>query len=169
MQALIFRFLDICLLRAGPQDLPDSRFLLRLSIVLMIGVSLLLHYPARGLQQGMLEVLLDILLTVGLLFAALRWQGKLTRFRQSLTALMGTNALLALFAMPFAYRMIAANNSGENAFVALQFFLLILVWNITVTAHIVRHTFAIHLGYGFLVSIGYLMLYWGLGDLVFGS
>ena len=169
MQALIFRFFDICLLRAGPQDLPSSHFLLRVMVVLNLSLHILVYYPTKGFEQAFVEVLFDFILVVILLYAALQWRGLQARFRQSLTAIMGTGIILVMIAMPFVYRLMAAEASGETSLIALQFYLLILVWNITVIAHIIRHTFSIHLAYGFLVSIGYLVLLWTLSDYFFGT
>ena len=167
MQALIFRFFDICILRAGPQDLPSSLFLLRLVVVLSTVVGVLLNLPTEGFSQSLAIALFNVVFLSAFLYLGLKLRNKLARFRQSLTAMMGSNIIIGLVMMPFMFTLVSAKLDGESSPVALQMFLLLLVWDITVFAHIIRHSFDIRLGYGFVVSLGYLILSWMLIDMIF--
>jgi len=167
MQALIFRFFDICILRAGPQDLPSSLFLLRSVVLLSTIVGVFLNLPTEGFSQSLAISLFNVVLLTVFLYAGLRLRDKLPRFRQSLAAMMGTNIIIGLVMMPFMFALVSAKLDGEASPIALQVFLLLLVWDITVFAHIIRHSFDIRLGYGFLVSLGYLILSWMLIDIIF--
>jgi len=169
MQALIFRFFDICILRAGPQDLPSSLFLLRLVVVVSATVGVFLNLPTEGFSQSLAISLFNVVLLTTFLYIGLKLRDKLPRFRQSLTAMMGTNIIIGLVMMPFMFALVSAKFDGESSPVALQMFLLILVWDITVFAHIIRHSFDIRFAYGFLVSIGYLVLSWMLIDMIFAA
>ena len=169
MQALIFRFFDICILRAGPQDLPSSLFLLRLVVVANITVGIFLNLPTEGFTQSLMISLFNVVVLAGFVFAGLRWRDKLARFRQTLIAMMGTNVIIGLLMLPFVFSLVAAQLEGESAPVALQFFLLFLVWDITVFAHIIRHSLDVRLGYGFVISLGYVVLSWTLVEMVFAA
>jgi len=169
MQALIFRFFDICLLRAGPQDLPASLFLLRLVVVLNIIVGIFLNLQTEELSQALMISLFNVAWLTAFLYFSLQLRGKLARFRQVLIAMMGTNVILGVLIMPFAYNLVAAELNNESAPVAFQFFLLLLVWDITVFAHIIRHSLDIRFAYGFMISIGYLILSWTLVEMVFSA
>ena len=167
MQALIFRFFDICILRAGPQDLPSSLFLLRSVVLLSTIVGIFLNLPTEGFSQSLAISLFNVVLLTGFLYFGLKLRNKLPRFRQSLAAMMGTNIIIGLVMMPFMFALVSAKLDGESSPIALQVFLLLLVWDITVFAHIIRHSFDIRLRYGFLVSLGYLILSWMLIDVIF--
>ncbi len=167
MQALIFRFFDICLLRAGPKDLPSSLFLLRLVVVVSTIVGVFLNLPTEGFSQSLAISLLDVVFLTAFLYVGLKLRDRLSRFRQSLTALMGTSIIIGLIMMPFMFALVAAKLDDEPAPMALQMFLLLLVWDVAVFAHIIRHSFDIRFAYGFMVSLGYLILSWMLVDMVF--
>lgn len=169
MQALIFRFFDICLLRAGPQDLPSSLFLLRLVVVLSVIVGTLLNLQTEEFGQSLMISLFNVVWLTAFLYFSLQWRGKLTRFRQTVIAMMGTNVILGLLMMPFLYNLVAAEINNESAPVAFQFFLLLVVWDITVFAHIIRHSLDIRFAYGFIISFGYLILSWTVVEMVFAA
>jgi len=169
MQSLIFRFFDICLLRAGPQDLPSSLFLLRLVMVLSVIVGVFLNLQTEGFSQSLMISLFNVVWLTAFLYLSLQLRGKLTRLRQSLIAMLGTNVILGVLIMPFMYNLVAADLNGESAPVAFQFFLLLLLWDITVFAHIIRHSLDVRLGYGFVISIGYLILSWTVVDMIFAT
>ena len=60
------------MLRAGPQDLPASAFLLRIVLALNILVSILISLPLSGFDRAAMEVILDIVLLAILLYAGLQ-------------------------------------------------------------------------------------------------
>ena len=166
---MIFRFFDICLLRAGPQDLPSSLFLLRLTVVVSTVVGVLLNLPNEDVAQSIAISLFNVVFVSVFLYVSLKLRNRLARFRQSLTALMGTSIIIGMVMMPFIYALVAARVEGSAAPVALQFFLLLLVWDITVFAHIMRHSLDIRFAYGFLLSLAYLVLSWMLIDIIFAA
>jgi len=168
MNALIFRFFDICLLRAGPQDLPASTFLLRFAVVVNIAFGTVMAYPDRGMPQALIEVLFDFALLTLLLYGVLQWRQRPERFAQTLTALMGTNVILSFFALPVVYT-ITGKPEGEVAGWALQLFLLLVIWNITVMAHILRHSLSMHIGYTLVMSVSYVALAGFLTLTIFGG
>ena len=71
MGRLLQRVFDICLLRAGPQDLPASRFLLVLGLLAYAAVGMVMSTQNLDIGQAVLLVALDGALLAGLLFALL--------------------------------------------------------------------------------------------------
>src|SRR5690606_15422087 len=100
MGKLIGRFIDICLLRAGPQDLPASSVLRSLALFAYVASGVMILLPSVSFGSAVAQALVDTLLLVVLLWAVLRWRGLPERFAQALTALAGTGALLGLAALP---------------------------------------------------------------------
>lgn len=155
------------MLRAGPQDLPASAFLLRIMLALNILVGTLVSLPLSGFDRAAMEVILDIVLLAILLYAGLQWRGLTERFAQIFIALMGTGIVFGMLMMPVVYQLVAANAVNESAPVAALVWWGIVFWNITIFAHILRHGFTIHLAYAFVLAIGYILLFWQISDWIF--
>lgn len=89
-------FLNIALLRRGPQDLPASKFLLALLIALAVlanlAVSLAFDLDVpRTLERSLLAAALGLVLTAAILSVA----GRPRRFLQSSTAMVGAELVIA--------------------------------------------------------------------------
>jgi len=164
MVALFNLFLDICLLRKGPQDVPTSVALLQLSVAVYAIVGLVLLLANLNITQAFTLVMLDLGLLLGLTYGVLNILGRGTRFTQTVTALAGTGLLLELIAWPLAIWIGQANLRQEAAALPSLLYLALLVWNIAITGHILRHALSTTLAFGVLYAFGYLMSFWVLSD-----
>ena len=157
MHALFDLFLDICLFRKGPQDVPAGMALLKLCL-LSYGLSglvvLLLNTPA---PVAILQILLDLVLLAGLLRLALLARRHPQRFEQTLSALTGTGTLIGLLALPV---MIWIVRQGADGDIQLPSLLLLglMAWSIAVMAHILRHALDVPIWAGALGALGYTFL-----------
>ena len=158
MEALSRFFVELCLLRRGPQDLPASSTLLGLILAINLVASLLVGLAADlsapiALGQG----LADALLTLGLLHLALRLTRHPARFVQLATALLGAGALLSLVAVAPLMLLSGAESRGETSLAGLPL-LVLLFWSLLVTGHILRHGLDLRLGQGVLIAVAYNLL-----------
>lgn len=158
MEALIRFFVELCLLRRAPQDLPGSSTLLGLILVINLVASVLVGLAAGlaapvALGQG----LADAVLTLGLLHLALSLTRRPARFLQLATALLGTGALLSLVAVAPLLLLSGAESRGETSLAGLPLIFL-LFWSLLVTGHILRHGFDLRLGQGVLIAVAYNVL-----------
>ena len=158
MSTLIRFFVELCLLRRGPQDLPGANALLGLVLVVHL-VSALLVGLAAGLTAPIAlgQGLADALLTLGLLWLALGLTDRRPRFLQVATALFGAGALLGLFALAPLGLVAGAESRGETSLAGLPL-LVLLFWSLLVTGHILRHGFDLRLGQGVLIAVAYNLL-----------
>ncbi len=158
MSILIRFFVELCLLRRGPQDLPGSSALLGLALVVHL-VSAVLVGLAAGLTAAVAvgQGLADALLTLGLLALALRVMDRRPRFFQLATALFGAGALLGLLALVPLGLVAGAESRGETSLAGLPL-LVLLFWSLLVTGHILRHGFDLRLGQGLLIAVAYNLL-----------
>jgi hypothetical protein len=165
MIALFNLFLDICLLRKGPQDVPSSAALLQLSLSIYIiaGLVLLLALESQ-VGPALFLVLLDLGLLTGLTYGLLNMLGRGSRFGQTLTALAGTGALLQLIAWPLLGWLNQTDVQQGTATLPSLLYLALLGWNIVITGHILRHALSTTLAFGVLYAFGYLMSFWVLSD-----
>lgn len=154
-------FLDICLFRKGPKDVPASAALLKVCL-LAYGLSgllvLILSTPA---PVAILQVLLDLVLLSGLLHLALILRRHPQRFEQALSALTGTGALMAVLALPLM-SWIVHPSSDSIVELPLTLLLALMVWSIAIMAHILRQTFETSVWAGVLYALGYTFLSWTL-------
>ncbi len=164
MRALFKLFLDICLLRKGPQDIPAAAVLLRLTLA-CYGLTALLGLPAMlGFGVALALLAIDMALQAGLTYGALYLRGSIGRFQQTLTALYGCGALLQILFAPVQLwldREIAGQ--GSPALPQLVW-LGLFAWSIAVMSHILRHALSIPLWGGVLCSSAYIFVYWTLSD-----
>jgi hypothetical protein len=159
VQALITFFVELCLLRRVPQNLPSSWTLFQVTLVADLATGLLVGLAA-GISAGLslIQGGAEIALMLGALFVALRLTGREPRFAQSASALLGSSALIGLVALlPLG---LSASGGQESDAAALGAFLLLglVGWSILVTGHILRHTFDITLGQGTAAAAAFEIL-----------
>jgi hypothetical protein len=154
-------FLDICLFRRGPQDVPAGMPLLKLCL-LGYGLSgflvLLLSTPP---PVAILQILLDLVLLAGLLQLALLARRHTQRFTQTLSALAGTGTLMGLLALPLMGWIVRQGSDGDIQLPSLLL-LGLMAWSIAIMAQILRHALDVPIWVGALGALGYTFLSWTL-------
>lgn len=139
MSGLLRLFLDITLLRRGPQDLPASGVLLALAVLAYFAVnfavsSVLPPLPGRWLPH----LLVDIGFTLAWYLLLLNLLRRGERFLQTTTAVFGFQTLLAPVWIASAWMIRHFQNDTTWLFVASLFGILMLVWMFAVNGHILR-------------------------------
>ncbi len=156
MQALILFFVELCALRRTPQDLPASEILLLVVGIASVFIGLLIGLVA-GLPfwASLGQTLAELALTLTALFVALRLMRRGARFTQAATALLGSGVVIGAVALvPLSFNPTGTQETDLAAFGA--FLLLVLfVWSVVVTGHILRHTFGIKLGQGAAIAVAF--------------
>ncbi|HYA36787.1 MAG TPA: hypothetical protein VEI74_00720 [Candidatus Methylomirabilis sp.] len=144
-------YLDLCLLRANPQDLPGSNALpvaalAAYGLVDVVGV-LDIVAPASALMAAVA----DTLMLVAATHLALRWRRLENRFSQTLAALAGCGAILSLVVWAVA-------NLAGKTIPPEWIWVPYLVWYTLVFGHVLRHALSIPMLAGIAAGILYLML-----------
>ena len=157
MGALILPFVQICLLRMKPQDLPSSGTLLALVLVAhtLVGVAVaavnLRFGPA--LAAGVIDTALMCGLTTGLLMLRTLRE----RTVQTLTALAGAGAVIGFLAFPVSLWLHDTHEANGQSPVLGVLLLAVLGWSLAVSAHILRHAVSAPFYVGLLISVAF---YW---------
>jgi len=152
--------LNVALRKKGPEDLPDSQFLLGLTFV----VYLLLQVPLGWIAYGASDVLVStivvsIMLVISGLWVLLALFGYRSRFRQSLTAMLGTNALLSALSIPFSlWRDITINYESGVALPSTIIF-AIMVWSLVIDGHIISRAISKSFVIGLMISVAFFFLH----------
>ena len=135
MYAYLNLLFNICIFKQGPQDIPHSPVLFRLSIIGFAIVSYLLNQISANSFTALLHVAAELVIIISFALLVLSISNKLNRFMQTACALIGTDALISLFAMP----IIATFSLDSNNILASFAMLALMIWSWLVTAHIIRH------------------------------
>ena len=148
----------MCLLKYRPQDIPASRELLALSIVLYFLLDFLLANLDENITQALPAALIDTMFLLVFVLLLMLLRRKVNRWTQTVTALAGTGIVFGLLLMPAVIAL-----PEPDAMTAIQQILsillyLVLIWYVVVLAHIFRHAMSSSFALGVFVSITYLLM-----------
>ena len=155
---MLWKLVEICLLRAGPQDLPATTQFLALTLAGYFLVDVLILQLGFPLGAALAASLLDLLLMAAFVQVLLRIVAKPERFQQTLAALAGTGQLLGLLAWPLIKGMLDADAGDDPATGLTLLRLALLAWSLLVTGHIVRHALSVSLATGVGIGVLYNLL-----------
>jgi hypothetical protein len=157
LRALINPFIQICLLRQGPQDLPTSGILLAIALTAHTVMSVVLSHISLNTLQALLSGLLDTVMLVVLTGSLLFVQRRITRVTQTVTALAGTGAIITFLALPLSGWLHGADQAaGEGGF-ALLLLLILTGWSLAIAGHIFRHALSVPYFVGLVLAV---VFYW---------
>lgn len=140
-------FLDICLLRAKPQDLPAAEFLLGMTLFTYTLAGVAVAVINMPLKDAVLCALAGTLILATLTHTTLMLRRLPARLNQTLSALAGSGTVLGAI----AWLLIVSHAPPI-------FLLALLVWSLAITAHVLRHALSVSLGMGIGVSLAYLLV-----------
>jgi hypothetical protein len=158
---LILAFVDVMLHRRGPDSLPSSQFLLSSLFALSLAADLTVIWMAGPSLRWAAVAVLVFGLNIWFVWALLRTFNKQSRFRQTMTALLGANVILTLLQLPLVPLLLDARLEAQNPSLTLPDLLglLILFWVIDICAFVFSRALerpyllcvAIVLGYALLI------------------
>lgn len=145
---------DICLFKKGPQDLPYSKWLLQLFLVVYVSIRVLMLSIHFTWLNVLLQVIVEIVLVAGFIWMMLSVARKQGRFYQVVCAVLGTDALISFFALPG----IATMETGQGGLMVFLVMLVLIGWHWAVTGHIISNALekplSFSLGLAFLYLLG---------------
>jgi hypothetical protein len=146
--------LDICLFRKGPEDVPASLFLLGLTLLGYALVGLLLLSFQADLAAALPQVLAEGAMSLVFLRLLLWTANKPHRFLQAAIALMGSDALISLLALPLLLAQGVEGLAGMTHFPLLG----MMIWHIAVSGMIFGRSISKSLPIGIAVALLYTVL-----------
>jgi len=159
MLVLIQTFLNIALRKQGPEDLPASSFLLVITLLVSVLVNIPLIWVAFGTSE---VVIMTLMINLGSLFGCLwlllRLTGYISRYGQTLTALLGTSALLSLISMPFLIWNASVPDPVARPMFPSMMILVIFLWSFVVDGHILSRAVSRPFAVGLLIALAYFFL-----------
>ncbi len=152
MYELMKLFFDIAVFKKGPQDIPASTWLLRLLIPIYMVINFLIVALSVDMFDALLQVIVEVLLIFAFAWGLMYFTGRPERYQQTTCALLGTDALISLFALPALATLI-----GQGSALAFVVVVSLMLWHWVVTGHILRHALSQPLIFGLGVAFLYLL------------
>ena len=173
ISALAKTVVELCRLRRGPQDLPYSRNLPALLIAASVVVDVLVGDALHDTGNTFARSLLSTGVVLGLCWGALAIRGLHNRYVQTATALLACSLVFSLLLLPLAL-LAGPPPASADQLSGLQVLLgwltiALLVWQISVYAHIMRHAMDASFGLAFALVLSWALAYWALDRLLFGG
>lgn len=155
---LIQKFVDICLFKAGPEDIPANKQLLGWVLLAYFIVSVLINQIDMSFRISVWSSFSELIVLAAFLYVLLKINGYLLRYQQSLAALAATGSLLGLLALPFlsAFHQYS-DQANTNNFLLLALMLL-MFWSLMVTAHIFRRALDTSAGKAVALTVFYVLV-----------
>ena len=153
-------FLQICLFRGGPQDVPASHGLMGIALLIYMLLGVVLSSLEFSWIASIGRIALDTLLMALVVWSLLAWRNHRGRFVQTFSALLGTGAILSLIAWPIMLWLFAAGEQDGQAGAAVpaMLWLVIVFWSLGITGHIFRHALNISFPLGTLIAVLYVIM-----------
>lgn len=157
MGALIHPFVQICLLRMRPQDLPSSGTLLALVLFAHTLMGVMVAAVDLRFDQALAAGVIDTVLMCGLTTGLLMLRTLRERTVQTLTALAGAGCVIGFVAYPLSLWLHDAHRTNEPSPALALLLLAVLGWSLAVSAHVLRHALSAPYYVGLLISVAF---YW---------
>ena len=158
MQLIFKAFIDVFLLRRGPDDLPKSSLLLAMAIGLAIVVNFLFYAVVESEFETdlFLEFATELVKIASYIIILLVF-GLFSRIMQTMTAIIGCNAILGLVLTV----ILMLSQPFQNMELDAAFAWLITFWLILVEGHIISRAVQLHRVTGIAIAVVIFILQLG--------
>lgn len=146
-------FFDIAIFNKGPQDIPASKWLLQLLVPVYMLINILILLMNTDMFTALMQSCVEVILVLGMAQLTLYLSGKLARFQQTACALLGTDALISLLAIPALASLV-----GRGSAIALLIVILMMLWHWVVTAYILMNALERPLIFALGVAFLYILI-----------
>jgi len=107
-KVLFLAFFEICRLNKGPQDIPASKNLLTLCLVVYGLLSVQLAVLSQPIEKAVFAGVLEVALIMIFSLALLQISGKSERWVQMVTALAGTGVIISILRYRYTFLLVSA-------------------------------------------------------------
>ncbi len=170
--------MELCRFRRAPQDLPYSPPLLTVLLVAATVFDIVVGAVTGDAEGAFAHSLLSSGLVLGLCWIALAIRRLNHRYVQAATALVACGLLISVVQLPIALFFqppaVAVAKADMPASLLLLRFLLswialgVLVWQILIYAHIMRHAMESRFGIAVMLTTSWVIAYLALARVLFG-
>ena len=155
------------LLRAAPEDLPYSLRLMNRIIFLYLVSGLVVQSDLVEPSLSISRMILNLAITLFFTYVVLSSLELKTRFVQTMSALVGVGIIFNLLAWPLLKQMGEQGSDEPLTGIISIFVLLLMGWELLVTAHIYRHALNVKMGQAIILSLGLFFISITLSQMIF--
>lgn len=155
------------LLKTAPQDLPCSSGLMSRIIFIYLLSGLVVQSGMVEPSQSISRMLLNLGIIMFFTYVVLSSLKLKARFVQTISALVGVGIIFNLLAWPLL-KQLGKEASPEPLAGIISFLVLLLMsWELLVTAHIYRHALNAKMGHAIILSLGLFFISITLSQMIF--
>lgn len=155
---IILRYIDICLFKASPADIPSSHWLMKISLLVYLVVGIVISRIDYNWQISLVTSFTELVLMIVVTSLLLQFRGLQMRFTQTITAMAATGSLLGFVGMPVMYFFHQTQDQGQVSGLAMLLLIAIVLWSLMVTAHIFRMALELKPANAVMLTIAYTIL-----------
>jgi hypothetical protein len=155
LTAILKYFIELCLLRKGPQDAPASPVLLISTGTLLILTAILSDQLHGDLLGKLSFALAQVALLSAVVWVVLSIRKVSERTIQTLTALYGSGTVIQLLIWPFRAQIVGIEDpqQAQVAMLPLMAIVGFAIWSFIIMIHIYRNALNITRGKAIMISI----------------
>jgi hypothetical protein len=150
---LIQRYIDLCLFKASPADMPSSAFFMRLTLCLYFVVGVLISLIDMEWMNSVLTSVADTIFMIVAVALLVKVRGLEVRFQQTLTALAGAGIFIGLLSIPILIWFYQVPEPQQAEHYSMIFLVAIMMWSLMVTSHIFRYALDVGIGMSMFITI----------------
>lgn len=141
-----------------PQDLPAGDAQMKIGIALAFFTYIMAVAVPYGVALAAMQAFLDLAGTGFIVWFALRQTGRLARFAQAFGGLCGASAILNLASLPiYVFQAPPGPNDNDGSGMLAEF--VLLVWGLSLLAHVIRHTFEVRMTISVFIAFIYVFVW----------
>jgi hypothetical protein len=162
IKPILTLFFEICLFRRNPEDIPASRFLMFASLAALVTLGLAIGSLSLPLKDALISTGINLFVLVIITQLLLILYSKQARFIQTMTAMAGAGIVISIFAIPVMVMFEYCSRNDINAAPLSILWLLLVIWEVVVMAHIIKHALACQFFLALMVAVLYPWIYFKL-------
>lgn len=162
IKPILSLFFEICLFRRNPQDIPASHFLMFASLGALVTLGLAISSLSLPFEDALISTGINLFVLVIITQLVLILYSKQARFMQTITAMAGAGIVISIFAIPVMVMLEYCSRNDINAAPVSILWLLLVVWEVMVMAHIIKHALSCHFFLALIVAVLYPWIYFKL-------
>lgn len=155
---LFLAFFNICLFRSRPQDLPQSLELLLVCIIAYTGINFFLGLSTSTVNTAIMASILETFFVGTITLTIMKLNHHFERWLKTLMAITGTGFIISLFVLPVFFIIFILKPGDLLQSLFLFVYLILLIWNIAIMGHILRHALDTTMTLGVIFAIIYIVI-----------
>lgn len=155
---IALRFVDLCLFKAGPSDVPASQSLLKISLLVYLILGIAINRLDNDWSTSLFVSLAEVLLMLSVTGLLLKFRGYPARYNQTITALAGTGSFITIVGFPVIWWFYQIEPEQQATSYVMLLMVALMFWSLMVTAHIFRQSLDIKAGTAAVLTVIYTMI-----------